>query len=261
MIKALFIDIDGTLVSFKTHDIPCSTISALEQAHSKGIKIIIATGRPLSIINNLDSISHLIDGYICTNGSHCFVGKNNVYLQPLKQETIDYIFAHCTEHNLPAVVVGVENISVFNFSDEAQRVFWEQIKVDCRGLSRPLDDILKKPLLQLTPFYPIEHEKEYFPNVPDCIITRWHPSFADFSPQGVDKGKGLHKMADYLGFTIDETMGFGDGGNDIPLLIGAGIGVAMGNATDAIKQNADFITTTVDENGIANALRHFGVIE
>ena len=67
-------------------------------------------------------------------------------------------------------------------------------------------------------------------------------------------------MADYLGLNIEETMAFGDGGNDISIVREAGTGVAMGNAGDNLKQVADFITTHVDEEGVKNALLHFGVI-
>ena len=64
MIKALFFDIDGTLVSFRTHSVPASTVSALTAAHEAGVRIFISTGRPAPLINNLDPILHLIDGYI-----------------------------------------------------------------------------------------------------------------------------------------------------------------------------------------------------
>ena len=72
-IKALFFDIDGTLVSFKSHRIPQSTVDALEQAKENGVEVYISTGRPKQIINNLGQIEHLIDGYITANGARCFV--------------------------------------------------------------------------------------------------------------------------------------------------------------------------------------------
>ena len=59
---AFFFDIDGTLVSFKTHEIPPSTIFALPQAKANGHRVFIATGRPTLIITNLGAIQHLIDG-------------------------------------------------------------------------------------------------------------------------------------------------------------------------------------------------------
>ena len=67
-------------------------------------------------------------------------------------------------------------------------------------------------------------------------------------------------MADYLGLNIEETMAFGDGGNDISIIKKAGVGVAMGNAGDELKQVADYITTHVDEDGVKNALIKYGVI-
>lgn len=77
-IKALFFDIDGTLVSFQTHQIPASTVQALEEAKANGVQVYISTGRPLSLITVLGSIQHLIDGYITTNGAYCFVGNHDV---------------------------------------------------------------------------------------------------------------------------------------------------------------------------------------
>lgn len=88
MTKALFFDIDGTLVSFETHRIPSSTIEALEAAHAKGLKIFIATGRPKAIINNLSELQdrNLIDGYITMNGAYCFVGEEVIYKSAIPQE-------------------------------------------------------------------------------------------------------------------------------------------------------------------------------
>ena len=68
MVKYLFFDIDGTLVSFNTHKIPQSTVDALTQAKANGVKVYISTGRPMLFINNLGQIEHLIDGYITTTG-------------------------------------------------------------------------------------------------------------------------------------------------------------------------------------------------
>ena len=64
-------------------------------------------------------------------------------------------------------------------------------------------------------------------------------------------------MAARFGIGIEETMAFGDGGNDVAMLRRAGIGVAMGNANDAVKSQADYVTTSVDEDGVLRALQHF----
>ena len=68
------------------------------------------------------------------------------------------------------------------------------------------------------------------------------------------------QIADRLGIDISETMAFGDGGNDESMLRAAGVGVAMGNALDSVKAHADYVTTDVDNDGVWNALKHFGII-
>ena len=98
------------------------------------------------------------------------------------------------------------------------------------------------------------------PRLSNCTSGRWHPAFTDITSGEADKGKGLHAMAQYLGLDIAETMAFGDGGNDISIIREAGVGVAMGNANEELKVCADFVTSSVDEDGVKNALLHFGVI-
>ena len=94
-IKALFFDIDGTLVSFKTHKIPQSTVDALEQAKKNGVEVYISTGRPQLIINNLGQIEHLIDGYITTNGARCFVGDIPVEASLILFRFFRYLYFDC----------------------------------------------------------------------------------------------------------------------------------------------------------------------
>ena len=79
--------------------------------------------------------------------------------------------------------------------------------------------------------------------------------------KGVTKGTALQTIENRIGVRYEETMAFGDGGNDISMLRHAGIGVAMGNAKDDVKVIADYVTASVDDNGIADALKHFGILE
>ena len=78
--------------------------------------------------------------------------------------------------------------------------------------------------------------------------------------RGNTKQKGLDEIIRHFGIRLEDTIAFGDGGNDIPILRHAGIGVAMGNASDRVKEAADYVTTSVDDDGIANALRYLNVI-
>ena len=82
----------------------------------------------------------------------------------------------------------------------------------------------------------------------------------DVNMRGIDKSIAARKVMEYYGFTMDEAMAFGDGGNDLPMVRDAAVGVAMGNACDELKAVADYITSSVDEDGVSRALEHFGLI-
>jgi hydroxymethylpyrimidine pyrophosphatase-like HAD family hydrolase len=87
-----------------------------------------------------------------------------------------------------------------------------------------------------------------------CSAQRWHPFFADCVVSGTNKATGIDDICHHYGFDISETMAFGDGGNDKPMLSHAGWGIAMGNASDTVKAYARYTTDTVDNDGIAKVL-------
>ena len=120
-----------------------------------------------------------------------------------------------------------------------------------------LETILNQKILQLTPIIPETVEQQIMPYLTGSISCRWYPAFADVTAKNANKGNGLLDMIAHQGIHIEETMAFGDGGNDISIIEKAGIGIAMGNANQILKSHADYITSSVDENGIYNALQHF----
>lgn len=252
MIKALFFDIDGTLVSFKTHKIPQSAVDALTEVKAQGIKIYISTGRPLPFINNLGQIEHLIDGYITTTGALCIVGTERFNCHEMDKASVKKILESANAWNKSAVVVGATNIAIVNDSKEMSEQFRKGLNLDFDFAS--LEVVEKEPILQVSPFFDEAQEKEIMQELPDCVSSRWHPAFTDITNIEADKGKALIAMAAHEGFKVEETVAFGDGGNDIPIIRQAGIGVAMGNAQDEVKAAADYVTTSVDENGVRNAL-------
>ena len=139
-------------------------------------------------------------------------------------------------------------------------IFYETLSVDkIREVTQ--EEALALPsIYQITPFISKEEETVIRPQLPHCEFGRWYPTFADITATGNTKQRGIDEIIRHFGLKIDEVMAFGDGGNDISMLRHAGIGVAMGNATDEVKAAANYTTTAVDEDGILNALVHFGVI-
>ena len=257
---ALFFDIDGTLVSFKSHEIPASTIFALTQAKANGSRVYIATGRPPVILTNLGAIEHLIDGYITTNGALSYVGDQLVCCQPIPMQDVMTCVNDAQEKGYILIVVGRKEVAVLDPKGDVDRIFRQMLAVKNLDKASPLDEVLQQDVLQLTPFFPADYEPQLLARMSQCVSGRWHPEFTDITANGADKGKGIQAIARHEGFDPSHTIAFGDGGNDTSMILQAGIGVAMGNAIDVLKQQADYITSSVDEDGILNALRHFRVV-
>ena len=257
---ALFFDIDGTLVSFKTHQIPDSTIQALTLAKQAGHRIFIATGRPPLIITNLGAIEHLIDGYVTINGALCFIGDKVLKCKEIANQTARFVVNDALEKSYGLIMVGEKDVAVLDPHGLVDRIFRQEICVENLDKARPAEEVLQQRVFQLTPFFDEDYEKEIMARLTDCTVGRWHPAFADITAKGADKGEGLLAMTQHLGLDPKYTLAFGDGGNDSSMIRTAGIGVAMGNAMDSLKQEADYVTTSVDDDGISNALRHYGLI-
>ena len=240
MIKALFFDIDGTLVSFNTHEIPSSTLAAIAEAKAKGIKIFIATGRPKAIINNLSELQdrNLIDGYITMNGAYCFVGEQVIYKSAIPQEEVKAMAAFCEKKGVPCIFVEEHHISVCQPDDMVKKIFYDFLHVNVIP-TVSFEEATSKEIIQMTPFITEEEEKEIRPSIPTCEIGRWYPSFADITAKGDTKQKGIDEIIRYFGIKLEETMAFGDGGNDITMLRHAAIGVAMGQAKDCLLYTSD----------------------
>ena len=151
-----------------------------------------------------------------------------------------------------------ENIFVEEITPEVQRAI---DMVDIVPAIAPLREIAaKQKVFQVCPYISHELEQEILPQLPECVGSRWTELFMDVNMRGIDKSIAARKVMEYYGFTMDESMAFGDGGNDVSLVKDVALGVAMGNACDALKEVADYITTGVDEDGIARALEYFELI-
>ena len=247
-------------MSFETHQIPPSTILALTQAKANGHKVFIATGRPPIIITNLGAIEHLIDGYVTTNGALCFIGEQTVACHAIPQEEAKLVVDDSIKKNYGLIMVGEKDVAVLDPNGDVDRIFRQHLAVQNLELAKPVEKVLEQRILQMTPFFLEEYEKELMARLPSCTSGRWHPEFTDITAKQADKGQGLLAIAKQAGLDPKFTMAFGDGGNDLSMIRTAGIGVAMGNALDSLKQEADYVTTSVDDNGIRHALQHFNLI-
>ena len=254
-VKAIFFDIDGTLVSFKTHAIPQSTLDAIHRIREKGVKVFIATGRPMPFIRNLNGLEY--DGIMSVNGASCVTADGKVICnRPVPKEDIKRVIADAEKHPMPIAFTSNDRAIVCNI-DAALDRFKEVFKLLDIPLPKqvPITDSLDMDVMQMVAFFDKDEEPRIMKEVmKECDANRWHPYFADCIAKGTNKATGIDEICKYYGIDISETMAFGDGGNDIAMLKHAGVGVAMGNASDEVKACADMVTDSVDDDGIAKIL-------
>lgn len=260
MAKALFFDVDGTLVSFRTHSIPQSAVDAIAEAKRRGNGIYISTGRPARLINNLEAIEPFIDGYITATGAYCTAGGREICRLTIPDGEAREFVRLSDEMRFATLVVGVDDLTVINPNDDVDRLYRKMLNVSYLGEGVSVETVLRQGIIQFTPIIDTETERRLMPVMRHCVSTRWYPDFADITARGADKGTALLTMCGRLGIDVADTIAFGDGGNDIDILRAAGTGVAMGNAADGVKAAAGYVTSAVDDDGIAVALGHFGLI-
>ena len=264
VIKAAFFDIDGTLLSDKTnHLIPASTKDALVQLRQRGVKCCICSGRPTAqlpwcIKDGFPGFDDAFDAYITMTGSMCY-DKSGVYADvPIDHETACR-FVKCVEDGMFDALLLNRNGVFCNRRSEKVRELERMVAYEYPVLN--FSEALNEPVYQFCAFAGPDEEHEVSDVMSDCIITRWCDLFCDVVPATSSKPKGIEATLKHLGLSREETIAFGDGGNDVTMLAYCEIGVAMGNATDDAKASADYVTTDVDKDGIALALRHYGLID
>ena len=256
-IKAIFFDIDGTLVSFKSHTVPESARRAIARLREQGVKVFIATGRLMKHVGIVNDIE--VDGYITVNGGYCITSAGEVIFESaFPRATVERVIDLSEQYGFDLNVMTHQDMYVSSMGERVKKIA-SMINImptvaDVRAIAAT------QPVVQMCPYISRELEQEIMPLLPDCVGSRWIETFMDLNVRGVDKSLGIQQVMNYYGLTMAEAMAFGDGGNDLPMVRDAAVGVAMGNACDELKAVADYITSSVDEDGVSRALEHFGLI-
>lgn len=259
-IKAVFFDIDGTLLSMKTHRVPESAIAAIRELRGRGIKTVIATGRQFSEIKAVDT--GLFDAYVTMNGGCCLSREKKIlFKKAIGRADIEACLRALENGEKFPCMFMFDDGRALNYVDQNVLAFSEAVEIPVPPLYPDLREAAGRDIYQINMFVDRAGEERLMRDVfANCVSSRWNPAFADVNPRGVDKAAGMDDILKSFGMTADEAMAIGDGGNDLPMIRHAGVGVAMGNAIEPVKTAADFTTEAVDEDGVAKALRHYGLI-
>lgn len=261
MIKAAFFDIDGTLVSLKTKVYPPSALTAVEALRQCGVLCYVATGRSRFEIAEehlLDGLT--FDGYLTNNGQDAYAPDGTLlYGKPIDARDAAAILDWIEANDCACWMVSAEK-SRMNFINERVRIALEAIHTQAPECG-DLREMLQAPVYKLVLFLPHEEMAPVLALAPHSRTTQWFDLGHDIISADGGKESAMREILARVGILPEECIAFGDSENDIQMLKAAGIGVAMGNATEEAKAAADYLTTDCDDDGILHALEHFKLIE
>ncbi len=255
-IKAVFFDVDGTLLSHRTVMVPDSTIEAIRIMQSNGIKCVMSSGRHPNEIDRLHLENIDFDAYVTANGQIVLDKDRNVIAaRPFSEKETEILVSGFEEKRIPLLLSSINDMYV-NYIDDEVRKILEEIHTP-----EPRVDSYKGEKLYQAVAYVGGKNPEWIEELKKKFhVTFWNENGADIVSKEANKAIGISDYIDLMGIKRSETMGFGDGENDKEMLEYTGIGVAMGNSADELKRIADYITDDIDEDGLYNACKHFGLL-
>ncbi len=278
-IKAVFFDIDGTLLNDRKN-VQKSTIKAIRNLKDQGILVGLATGRGPSFVQPfLENLG--LDFAVTYNGQYIYSRSEIIYTNQLSKTTvyrlIRYAGARRREISLGTAsgllgsgIIGlgtsrlgqiVSSLVPRKWAKAIERSFKHFIR---RIKPQNIDSlmiILREPIYQVV-LVATEGESERIQKqFPRVKLTRSSPYSMDVISEEQSKVKGIERVGQCYGFDLSEVIAFGDSDNDIEMLSQVGIGVAMGNASQQVKENARYTTADNNDDGISKALAHYGLIQ
>lgn len=237
-IKLIALDMDGTLLK-NDHTVSDRTRQTIKQAQEAGVTVMVSTGRPLvncqEIVESLELSSYLIT----VNGSEIWDADLNLIDRTMIDvEHIDQMYQLAKKHGThywSSTVGGVFNKTT-SFPEKTTDHEWLKFGFDVE------DDEIRESILE-------ELKQNEALEVTNSSLTN-----IEVNASGINKAAAIRKICDRLDIQMDQVMAVGDSLNDLAMIKESGIGVAMGNAQQTVKDSADWVTDTNEQDGVAKAI-------
>lgn len=266
-IKLIAIDIDGTLVNNRKQ-LTQHTIDTITKARQQGIKVVLCTGRPITgvaqylapldisgdneyVVTFNGSLAQTISGKAIV--SHNITLNDYIDLETIARKSNIHFHMETLDH----IYTANRDISPYTIAES----FLVQMPVRYRTPEEITDDITiskgmfvddPKLLATFIKNFPAELKERFY-------VVQSEPYFFEAMNKKASKGNAVAELATQLGFQPEEVMAIGDQGNDLTMVEYAGTGVAMGNGIEPLKNIAQFITKTNEEDGVAYAIEKFAL--
>ncbi|ASN04700.1 Cof-type HAD-IIB family hydrolase [Virgibacillus necropolis] len=238
-IRLIALDMDGTLLT-SDEQVTERTRKAIKQAMEKDVHVVISTGRWLGSCYPYAESLGLQSYLVTSNGGEIWtMEKELIERHTVDPEVMEKMWNLGEKYDMGCWMIATDAVWRGERPNDFSKPEWLKV-----GFDSHIPSNLEKFMQELSYFDGLE-------------LTNSQPHNVEVNPKGVHKASALHKVCEKLGTTMEEVMSVGDSLNDMKMIQQAGLGVAMGNAQEAIKKAADFETDTNDRDGVAKVIEHF----
>ena len=254
--QIVFFDLDGTLLTSELK-VSESSIEAIKKLKEKGIEPIIATGRTLMEIGYILEATG-INSVVAMNGQNVMYKGTVIYENPLEVRKVKELHLEAIKNRHEMAFYNAAKISVTSEGSTLIRKNYERVGGEYPPINKGLYD--QEAIHLMLIFCEPGEETFYQEKFPHFQFIRNSPYGCDIYPAGKSKATGIEYLLSHLNCSVENTYAFGDGLNDLEMFELVKYPVAMGNAFDIVKKSATYVTTSNNEDGIANGLRLCGII-
>lgn len=267
--KVVFLDIDGTLVDFRTR-MPDSAREALKKARENGHLLSLCTGRTASNIYDW-LLDFGFDAIVASAGAYVKMGDTVIYHSTLDAKEVARLTDIIADHGASCMVQGIDGLYMEKEHEVHMRQYCAKQGLDLSAVLQRLE-IVEHPYLMPNlesgvyygadiPVDKMQKEAGSYFKITGASFGKDRQMSGEMTRMGVNKATGMQHLLDYLHMDRADSIAIGDGPNDVEMLSYAGISVAMGNAMEGIKQYADMVTDDIDKDGIYKAFEKLGLLD
>lgn len=262
MSKYVFFDIDGTLWD-ENMVVPESTKLAIKKLQENGHKAFVCTGRAMGNVNDPQFDEIGFDGFVAACGNHVEMDGKILYERNMSYEDVKAIYDVSRQYHLPIIYEGTKYQWMDREGFEGDS-YIAYIVENLQDAAKFLDECELEEI-EANKFSALANANTNYPAVEEALADRF--DFMDHGdgiieavPKGTSKATGITWLCEHLNVPIEDTYALGDSINDLEMLALVGHSIAMGNASQAAKDVAEYVTTHIHEDGVLHALQHYGLI-
>jgi 5-amino-6-(5-phospho-D-ribitylamino)uracil phosphatase len=238
-IKLIALDMDGTLLNEKK-EISEANRKAIRDAEARGIHVVISTGRSMATLRDLAKSLSLSSYLVTVNGSEIWDEHGELVERSIvHNDLMTWMFDLSKTHKTGYWATSTERVFFNEMPEDLSTYQWLKFGYEIE------DDKARETILK-----ELRSRGEF-------EITNSSPTNLEVNAIGINKAKGIEKVCALLGITMENVLACGDSMNDLAMIKEAGLGVAMGNAQEIVKEAADWVTLSNDEDGVAEAIKKY----